>query len=97
VDATAPATLARAGEQQAYLLIDRPSWESLQNHYGLIELANRGPMLQISYGVLVVNDLKHGGANYRLGKMLADWLTGPQGRALIPQFRIKGKPMYFVR
>lgn len=95
--ASAPGMLAKAGAEQAYVLIDRPSWMSLENHYGLIELVNGGPILQTPYGVLVVNDLKHRGASYPLGKKLADWLTGPQGRTLIAQFRIEQKQVYFVR
>jgi tungstate transport system substrate-binding protein len=94
---SAPDLLALAGAKHAYFVIDRPSWLSLQNHYGLIELANGGPILQNPYGVLVVNDLKHERARFALGKKLADWLTGAQGRTLIAKFRIAEKQVYFVR
>ncbi len=94
---SAPEMLALAGAKQAYFLIDRASWLSLRNHYGLIELANGGPILQTSYGVLVVNDLKHKSARFALGKQLADWLTGTQGRTLITRFRVAEKQVYFVR
>ena len=96
-NAAAPGMLALAGAKQAYFVIDRPSWLSLRNHYGLIELASGGPIMQNPYGVLVVNDLKHKTARYALGKKLADWLTGAQGRPLIAQFKIADKPVYFVR
>jgi len=97
VNASAPGTLALAGEKRAYLLIDRPSWLALRNHYGLIELVNGGPLLQNSYGVLVVNDLKHKTARFALGTQLADWLTGAQGRSLIARFKIADKLPYLVR
>ncbi len=96
-NASAPATLALAGQKQAYLLIDRASWLALKNHYGLIELVNGGPLLQTPYGVLVVNDLKHAGARFALGTRLADWLTGSQGRALIAKYEIAEKQPYTVR
>jgi tungstate transport system substrate-binding protein len=96
-NARAPEMLALAGAKQAYFLIDQPSWLALKNHYALIELAKGGAMLQVPYGVLVVNDLKHATARYALGKRLADWLTGSQGRALIAKFEIADKPVYFVR
>lgn len=95
--ASAPGTLALAGQKQAYLVIDRPSWLALKNHYGLIELANGGPLLQTPYGVLVVNDLKHKTARFALGKRFADWLTGSQGRALIAKYEIAEKFPYQVR
>jgi tungstate transport system substrate-binding protein len=95
--APAPGTLALAGSKQAYLLIDRPSWLALPNHYGLIELVNGGPILQNPYGVLVVNDLKHKSARFAPAKKLADWLTGSQGRTLIAKFEIAEKYPYIVR
>lgn len=95
--ARAPQMLALAGKRQAYFLIDEPSWHALRDHYALIGLAEGEAMLQVPYGVLVVNDLKHAGARYALGRKLADWLTGTQGRTLIPKFRIAEKPVYFVR
>jgi tungstate transport system substrate-binding protein len=95
--ASAPRMLALAGAKQAYFLIDRPSWLALKNHHGLIELVNGGALLQTPYGVLVVNDLKHKAARFALGKRLADWLTGTQGRALIPKFKIAEKYPYSVR
>lgn len=96
-NATAPGMLALAGQKQAYFLIDKPSWLALRNHYGLIELVNGGPILETSYGVLVVNDLKHKTARFALGKKFADWITGTQGRALIARFRIAEKYPYIVR
>lgn len=97
-NATAPKQLALAGAKQAYLLIDEPSWLAQRSHYGLIELVKGGgPLLDVPYGVLVVNDLKHKGARFALGKKLADWLTGTQGRALIPKFKIGEKNPYVVR
>jgi tungstate transport system substrate-binding protein len=93
----APEMLALAGAKRAYFVIDRPSWLALKDHHGLIELANGGPILQNPYGVLVVNDLKHKNARYALGKQLADWLTGAQGRTLITKFRVTEKQVYFVR
>jgi tungstate transport system substrate-binding protein len=95
--ASAPEMLALAGEKQAYFLIDRPSWLALRNHYGLIELVNGGALLQTVYSVQVVNDLKHKTARFALGKKLADWLTGTQGRTLIAKFRIAEKYPYTVR
>jgi tungstate transport system substrate-binding protein len=95
--ASAPEMLALAGEKQAYFLIDKPSWLALRNHYGLIELVNGGPLLETSYGVQVVNDLKHKTARFAPGKKLADWLTGPQGRSLIAKYRIAEKNPYVVR
>ncbi len=96
-NASAPEMLALAGAKQAYFVIDRASWLSLRNHYGLIALANGGPLLQNPYGVLVMNDLKHKSARFALGKQLADWLTGTQGRTLITRFRVAEKQVYFVR
>jgi tungstate transport system substrate-binding protein len=95
--ASMPRTLALAGEKRAYVLIDRPTWLREHNHYGLIELVSGGVQLQQSYGVLVVNDLKHKTARYAPAKKLADWITGAQGRALIPKFKIAEKFPYMVR
>jgi tungstate transport system substrate-binding protein len=95
--ASMPRTLAIAGEKRAYVLIDKPSWLREKNHYGLIELVNGGVQLQVPYGVLVVNDLKHKGARYAPAKKLADWLTGTQGRTLIPKYKIAEKFPYSVR
>jgi len=94
---SAPGTLTLAGSKRAYVLIDKPSWLALRDHFGLIELVNGGPLLQSSYGVLVVNDLKHKTARFALGKKLADWLTGTQGRSLIARFEIAEKTPYLVR
>lgn len=96
-NATLPKTLALAGEKRAYVLVDKPSWLNERNHYGLIELVNGGVQLQNAYGVLVVNDLKHKTARHAPAKKLADWLVGPQGRSLIPKFKIAEKFPYQVR
>ncbi|MBM4382808.1 MAG: substrate-binding domain-containing protein [Deltaproteobacteria bacterium] len=90
-------TLALAGEKRAYVLVDKPTWLREKNHYGLIELVDGGVQLQNGFGVLVVNDLKHKTARYAPAKKLADWLTGTQGRTLIPKFKIAEKFPYMVR
>jgi tungstate transport system substrate-binding protein len=90
------ATLAMAGEKRAYTLTDRASWLALPNRRGLLELLAGDPSLRNNYGVMVVNDFKHKGVKFALGKKLADWLTSYQGRTLIAKFRVADKQVFFV-
>ena len=90
------AAVALAAEKRGYTLVDRANWLALADRRALIELVSRDLLLRDSYSVLVVNDLKHRGAKFALGKKLADWLTGHQGRVLISAFRVAEKQVYFV-
>ncbi len=92
----AAAVLRRAAELKAYALTDRASWLALESRRGLMELVDGDPHLKNPYGLLVVSSIKHPGAKSAPARKLADWLTGPVGRAAIERYRVRGQQAYFV-
>jgi tungstate transport system substrate-binding protein len=90
------ATLGIASETGAYTLTDRATWLATKSRRDLAIVYEDDPPLRNPYGVLVVNPALHPHVKVALATKLADWLTGPEGRAAIEAFRVEGQPVFFL-
>jgi tungstate transport system substrate-binding protein len=88
------ATLNTAVELQAYVLSDRGTWLAFRNRGELEILLQGDPPLRNPYGVLVVNPERHPHVKAELAEHFAVWLTSPQARLAIAEFRVDGEPLF---
>jgi tungstate transport system substrate-binding protein len=89
------ATLNFAAARRAYTLAGRATWLAFKNKRDLVLLFDGDDRLANPYGVIVVNPITHPGVKDRDATIIADWLTGKEGRAAIAAFRINGDQAFF--
>ena len=53
------------------------------------------PILFNPYGVIAVNPARHPQVNYRGATRFIDWITGPEGRRAIADFRVNGQQLFY--
>jgi tungstate transport system substrate-binding protein len=87
--------LLLAGQKRAYILTDRATFVKFQPRIRLDIIIDNEPPLVNEYSTIVVR----GANNEDGGKAFADWLTGPEARAIIRGFGVEefGRPLFFVR
>jgi tungstate transport system substrate-binding protein len=87
--------LLLAGQKRAYILTDRATYVKFRPRIQLGIMVDGDPPLLNKYSVIIVR----GATNEAGGKALADWVVGPQGRALITNFGVAqyGQPLFFVQ
>ena len=86
-----------ATEQRAYTLADRGTYNAFK--YGKTDLkilfeGEKG--LFNPYGVIAVNPKKFPHANYALAMKFVDFVTGPEGQAIITGYKVHGEPVFFI-
>jgi tungstate transport system substrate-binding protein len=88
-------TLNMAASLDAYTVSDRGTWLSFKNKQNLeIVLAGDKRMFN-PYGVIVVNPAKHPGVKVDLARKFAEWITSPEGQAVIADYKIDGQQLFF--
>jgi len=86
-----------ATEQNAYTLADRATYAAFkQGKTDLATLYQREKSLFNPYGVIAVNPAKHPGVKIRLANQFIDFVTGPEGRSIIRNFKVAGDQVFFV-
>ncbi|WP_353093167.1 substrate-binding domain-containing protein [Methylibium sp.] len=75
------AVLALARETGGYAFVERGLWSALGAGSGLAVLVEGDPRLQVSYHVMRSFRVNHPG-----GKLLVNWLAGPNGRRVVAGF-----------
>jgi len=82
------ATLSIASEKQAYALADRGTFLAYQSNVDLKILFEGDPILLNVYHVIIVNPEKWPHVNLAGAQAFADFITSPQGQAIIGQFGV---------
>ena len=85
-----------ANELQAYTLADRAAWLAMKDKTTLRILLQGDAVLFNPYGIITVNPAKWPQANYAGAKALMDWITGPEGQALIASYKIGGEQCFYL-
>jgi tungstate transport system substrate-binding protein len=85
-----------AGELDGYTLADRATWLAMKEKSKLRILAQGDKLLFNPYGIIVVNPAKWPATNVDGAKALSDWITGPEGRALIAGYKIGGEQCFYL-
>ena len=91
--------LTFADEKQAYILADRGTY--IKYKFGrdvpidLIVLCEGDAALANPYGVIPINPKKHPHVEYDLSKTFAEWLVSGKGQAIIDNYRLLGKQLFY--
>lgn len=89
-------TLSIASEKQGYALVDRGTFLAYQKNVDLVILFEGDPILLNVYHVIIVNPEKWPHVNLAGAQAFADFITSPQGQAIIGQFGVEefGQPLF---
>ena len=92
-------TITFAEEKQAYTMADRGTY--LKYKYGrssgldLALLCEGDAALANPYGVIPINPKKHAHTKIQLAKEFAGWLVSEKGQALIKNYKLHGKQLFY--
>ena len=93
------ATITITAERQGYTLTDRGTFITYAHTHGgqppLVVLVEGDQPLRNPYAVITVNPQRCPNAQADLADRFGQWLTGPQGQALIGEFKLMGQPLFF--
>jgi tungstate transport system substrate-binding protein len=87
--------LMMAFERNGYTLTDRGTYYSYEKKIDLPILFQGDKALFNPYGVIAVNPKKHPDINYDLATKFINYITGPEARKIIADFKIEGKQLFF--
>ncbi len=85
-----------ATQKRGYTLSDRGTYIAYRKKTDLVVVRQGDKNLWNPYGIIAVNPKKHPHARYDLATKLIDFVTGPEGRALIAGYKVGGEPLFFV-
>jgi len=90
-------TIIMATEVRGYTISDRGTYIKFkQGKTDLKILFEHEAGLFNPYGVIAVNPKKFPWVRYDLAMQFIDYLSGPEGQALIGGYRVGGEPIFFV-
>jgi len=87
--------LMMAAEMGAYVLADRGTWLAFKNRAALAILVQSDQQLFNQYAVLVVNPQRFAQRNTAAAQRFADWVTAPEGQAVIASYQVAGQQLFF--
>ena len=79
----------------AYTLADRGTWLSFKNRQDLEIVLEGDKRLFNPYGVMLVNPAKHPHVKSAAGMKFIEWITSPEGQAVIADYKINGEQLFF--
>jgi tungstate transport system substrate-binding protein len=85
-----------AAQKRGYTLSDRGTYIAFRKKADIVVLRQGDRNLWNPYGIIAVNPEKHAHVKYDLAMKLIDFVTGPEGKALIASFKVDGEPLFFV-
>jgi tungstate transport system substrate-binding protein len=86
-----------ATEERAYALSDRGTYNAFANGKTNLAILFEGEKgLFNPYGVIAVNPKRFPHVKYALAMKFVDFITGPTGQAIIGQYQVAGKPVFFL-
>ncbi len=88
--------LTMATEKRGYTLSDRGTYIAFRKKTDLVVLRQGDNNLWNPYGIIAVNPKKYPHVKYDLALKLIDFVTGPEGRALISGYKVDGEQLFFV-
>ena len=88
------AALNAASAMAAYTLSDRGTWLSFNNKGPLVVVVEGDPALLNRYDVMLLDPVKHPDVKHAAARQLAEWLTSPEGQAVIGAYTISGEPLF---
>lgn len=89
------AVITLANEQEAYTLSDRGTYLSYVGDIDIGVVFAGDPVLFNPYGIIAVNPKTHPHVNVDLAQELIDYVTSPEGQAIIAGYRVNGEQLFF--
>lgn len=87
--------LEMAFQKRGYTLSDRATYIAFRSRTDLAILFQGDARLRNPYGVIAVNPARHPHVRYELARKFIAFLTGPEGRRILEEFRVGGEPLFF--
>jgi len=87
--------LMTASNVRGYTLSDRATYSAYRTRLELDILVEDDPMLFNPYGVIAVNPARNPQVNSKGAKRFIEWITGPEGRRAITEFRVNGQQLFY--
>lgn len=88
------AVLQISNDKNAYTLTDRGTYLAFKNKLDLGIIYEGAPNLLNPYHVILVNPKKHPYVKTDLAKRYVDFIRGPEGQAIIANFKINGEQLF---
>jgi tungstate transport system substrate-binding protein len=88
------AALNTAQAMGAYTISDRGTWLSFGNKGDLSALVEGDPRLVNRYDVILLNPAKHPAPKQALARRFAEWLSSPEGQAVIGAYKVNGEQLF---
>lgn len=85
-----------ATQKRGYTLCDRGTYIAFRKKTDLVVLRQGDKNLRNPYGIIAVSPKRYPHVKYDLALKFIDFVTGPEGRALIAGFKVDGEPLFFV-
>ena len=87
--------LTMAGNLRAYTLSDRATYGAYRTRVGLEVAVQGDPKMFNPYGVIAVNPARYKDVNYKGATQFIEWITGPEGRRAIADFKVNGEQLFY--
>ncbi len=88
--------ITMATQKRGYTLADRGTYIAFRRKTDLVVVREGDKNLWNPYGIIAVNPKKHPHARYGLATKLIEFVTGPEGRALIAGYKVGGEQLFFL-
>jgi tungstate transport system substrate-binding protein len=88
--------LTMADERQGYALTDRGTYIAYRDKITLQIVVEGDKRLFNPYGVIAVNPVKHSHVQHRLAMQFIDYLTSPEAKKIINDYKIGGEQLFFA-
>ena len=87
--------LTMAGNVGGYTLSDRATYGAYRARVGLDIVVEGDPKMFNPYGVIAVNPARYPDTNFKGAMQFIEWITGPEGRRAIADFKVNGEQLFF--
>ena len=87
--------LTMAANIRGYTLSDRATYSAYRTRVDLEILVEGDPRMFNPYGVIAVNPARYPDVNFKGAMRFIEWITGPEGRRSIADFRVNGEQLFF--
>ncbi len=89
------AVITMTDDMQGYMFADRGTYLAMKDNLGIKVVVEGDPVLFNPYGVIAVNPELHAHVNFDGAMALMDFVTGPEGQAIIKNFTKNGEPLFY--
>jgi len=89
------ATLKIADEKNAYVMLDRATYNFQKNNTRLVLLMDGDDQLLNPYGIIAVNPEKYPEVKYDLAMKMIEFFTSDRGQKMIADYKANGEQLYF--